>query len=347
SPRASASATPRSANAAPIAASPPIRPSPPRAGSTASTTGGHSNSSPSTPAGCRWRAWRAIICRSWRSSGWSRGGRNFSHVRRPRPNELSKGVLLDRMADPAEGAAEGEEGQRRVRREIEGASQGYEAEVDRRVLADQIAAGFGEGQGAFDGGGAGGGLGGDLQEGGAAGIAVGVERVATAGDLLAALEAVRQDSPGVGGRSRLAEERFHALRHTAMAGALESGKARGDDIVGRRGGRGHAAGGESRDVQLVVRREDERRRDRTRRLRTPRCPARLENVRDAAGWRIGDSRRNRRQETQDTGSRHGKRRGSQVPRRQVGSARQRKRHLAALNRRQTPAEDRARPGGQD
>jgi hypothetical protein len=129
------------------------------------------------------------------------------------------------VAHPADRSAQGEEGERRVRREIEGMGQGHEAEVDRGMLADQLAAGFGQGQGALDGGGVGSGLGGDLQKGGAAGIAIGVERVATARDLLAPPEAVRQDAPGVAGRARLAEKRLDALRHSAMACSLESGKA--------------------------------------------------------------------------------------------------------------------------
>ena len=53
-------------------ASPPTPPSRRRAASTASTTAGRCGWSPPTPAGCRSRAWRATICRFWRSLWWGR-----------------------------------------------------------------------------------------------------------------------------------------------------------------------------------------------------------------------------------------------------------------------------------
>lgn len=110
------------------------------------------------------------------------------------------------------------------------------------MLAEQLAAGFGEGEGAVDGGGVGSDLSGDLQEGRPPGIASGIEGLAEAGDLLAAPQAIRQDPAGARGRSCFPEQRLHPIGMTAMPDSFESREPGGDHVVGGRGRRGHAAG---------------------------------------------------------------------------------------------------------
>jgi hypothetical protein len=61
--------------------------------------------------------------------------RDGPDVLRPRTNELPGGVLFDRVADPADGPADGKQRQRRSGWEAQHARQGGEGEVDRRLFA--------------------------------------------------------------------------------------------------------------------------------------------------------------------------------------------------------------------
>jgi len=94
------------------------------------------------------------------------------------------------MPQPADRAAKGKQGQRRVLGEIQGAGQGHEAEVDRGVLADQLAPGIGKGLGKLHSGGSGSDLGRKIEEGLAPRISFWVKRLAEAGNLLAPAETI-------------------------------------------------------------------------------------------------------------------------------------------------------------
>src|SRR5439155_7521240 len=98
----------------------------------------------------------------------------------------------------------------------------------------------------------------DLQKRCAALIAVGIERVAETGDLLATAETRRKCVARSLRRTRLAEQRLDALGVSAVLASLERRETRGHHFPWGRRRRGHAARGEGGDVQLVVGAEDER-----------------------------------------------------------------------------------------
>src|SRR3954454_4862979 len=62
-------------------------------------------------------------------------GRHLPHVLRPRPDQPVDRVLLDGVADPADGAADREKRQRCALLELQRTRQRDQREVDRRLLA--------------------------------------------------------------------------------------------------------------------------------------------------------------------------------------------------------------------
>ena len=100
-------------------------------------------------------------------------------------------------------------------------------------------------------------------------VAALVEAVAEAEEGLAAAEAVGQGALDVAGAAQLVEHRLDARGETAVLRALDGREAGHDDGVGIRAGRGDAAGGEGRDVQLVIGAEDQRGADQVRRMASP------------------------------------------------------------------------------
>src|SRR5260221_4519904 len=64
--------------------------------------------------------------------------RHLADVLRPRPDELLAAVLLDGVADPADAAADGEDGQGGSGRELQRPGQSDQCEVDGRLLLDHL-----------------------------------------------------------------------------------------------------------------------------------------------------------------------------------------------------------------
>ena len=149
-------------------------------------------------------------------------------------------VLLDRMRDPADRAADDKQRQRAPRGQPERRHGRAEREIDIRVLAGQL---FRGGRGGGDAGAGSGPRHGDrLDDGAGARIAVGIERMAEPRQIVAAREPRRHDRHRVGAVADLVEQRLGARRGAAVPPPGQRAERRRDDRVRRRAGRGDDSG---------------------------------------------------------------------------------------------------------